>query len=404
METRHWHIPKKAFAVIANLGIGGVWALTPVSEWWRPLLLFAFWLLLVFSCTGWVCANFDIIRRFRHSPNGKHPMTIIVVALFGAVVSVGLWLLINPLAASKPTPEVLQKELYEKTSGLSKEILAFVADRSSNIPILDPNAANWECDTPEGKRHSQETASIYSARFAAQVALVIKELFERYGLSDQNDLDLNGLNEAPGNSVRVRIIGERLGKLAERLKSWQPPTADFNAPGIVVVDVIRAVYPGMQLDFRVRNLNSVSVSISRIFLKILKVEKGISPIGKQEVSDTAEFLLDEKLRNGDVLQAPIAINVLPLENDRFIAKLRWSGKPQNCGYYYTMATGLKTSTGYVSGPLVKIHIQQQLWLDSDDSHPSPGNGLVLPSWDVPADEVAPAIDWDQEVKNAKPPL
>jgi hypothetical protein len=164
---------------------------------------------------------------------------------------------------------------------------------------------------------------------------------------------------------------------------------------LIVEDVIRKVYPHMQLDFRVANTSSNQVAISRVYLLILKIETGMSPIGKQEVSDVSSFALDETVQEGDVLESDIAVTVAPSSKDRFLVTFKWSGKPQDIGYYHTVIPALKTSEGYVQCPLARLHFQQQIW-------PNPPPTRAHPSWDLPRGQKAPLIDWSQEVMIAKP--
>jgi hypothetical protein len=118
MEIRRLHIPKATW--LAGVGVALTWArqFTPLSDRVRLLLCFASWTVLTFSLAGWSCAHFETLRNFRHSPKGKSPMTLAIVALFGAGVMVLIWLLVAPLggksstaieeARSKPAPTPMQ--------------------------------------------------------------------------------------------------------------------------------------------------------------------------------------------------------------------------------------------------------------------------------------------------------
>ena len=174
--------------------------------------------------------------------------------------------------------------------------------------------------------------------------------------------------------------------------------------GLVINDITRAVYPHMQLDFRISNPSSRAISVSRVFIKILQIETGDSPIGGQGISDKATIGLNENLHEGDVLQAALALDLKPEENDRFTVTFYWDGKPQSVGYYYTVATALQTSQGYVQGPLKRLHMQQKIWPKYSPGTNPPTHFPIIRAWDIPEGTKAPVINWKEETKHAKPPL
>jgi hypothetical protein len=165
---------------------------------------------------------------------------------------------------------------------------------------------------------------------------------------------------------------------------------------LVIHDVLRTVYPRMQLDFRIGNPSPNEVSVSRVLLLIVDIELGDSPIGKQEPSDTAQIEIHARLHQGDVIQAPLSLNLKPGENDRFLVDVRWAGQPQSVGQWYTALPAIQTSSGFVQGPLVRIHLQQSIWPTA------PEYAGRMASWDVPEGASIPQVDWAEAVKRALP--
>ena len=47
--------------------------------------------LLAFSVAGWLLAHFRSVRKFRSQPKGNHPVTLVTVALIGALMAIGIW-------------------------------------------------------------------------------------------------------------------------------------------------------------------------------------------------------------------------------------------------------------------------------------------------------------------------
>ncbi len=115
------------------------------------------------------------------------------------------------LAESKAPPDSLKN----KALLLSKEILLFLGERQANEPesVVD-RMLSWDRDFDKPIKYSQETMSIYSERFGARVN-EMRNAFAREGLKDEQ---LDRFFEHPTNPTSIRIIGERIGALAEQLK------------------------------------------------------------------------------------------------------------------------------------------------------------------------------------------
>jgi hypothetical protein len=104
-------------------------------------------------------------------------------------------------------------ELKRKATILSAEILHFLTDRQANEPSL-PRPETWKQDTQAMISYMQQTLALYSETFGSRVIAVHDE-FARQGLRDgQLDSDYGH----PTNPIGIRIVGERIGTLAEKLK------------------------------------------------------------------------------------------------------------------------------------------------------------------------------------------
>lgn len=105
-----------------------------------------------------------------------------------------------------------QLTLKERGQNLSKEILEFLADRERSEP-RSPHPETWNLDTELMRRHSRETMNQYSIKFASHVIAIRNELTS-VNLKDE---DLNRFYEHPTNPIGIRIVGERIGALSEKL-------------------------------------------------------------------------------------------------------------------------------------------------------------------------------------------
>lgn len=106
-----------------------------------------------------------------------------------------------------------EDSLRQNIKNLSTEILNFLADRRRNEPQM-PKKDTWHRDTELMIKYSQETMNQYSIKFAARVLSARNSLFSR-GLCDE---ELDKFYEHPTNAIGIRIVGERLGALSEKLQ------------------------------------------------------------------------------------------------------------------------------------------------------------------------------------------
>lgn len=88
--------------------------------------------------------------------------------------------------------------------------MQFIGNRS-NTPL--PKSETWAADTRRMLDFLDETMNLYSIQFASKVISIRNELAEN-GFEDR---ELNSNYERPTNPIGVRIVGERIGALAERL-------------------------------------------------------------------------------------------------------------------------------------------------------------------------------------------
>ena len=109
--------------------------------------------------------------------------------------------------------EVQQHELMESAANLSREILAYVDGRIRAAPPRPQDASTWEQDVAEWAAFERDTAAGYRQRFALRVRTTRSALTFR----NLRDRDLDALYQQPANASQIRIIGERLGVLADRL-------------------------------------------------------------------------------------------------------------------------------------------------------------------------------------------
>lgn len=104
----------------------------------------------------------------------------------------------------------IQIPLKTRALLLSSQILKFIGNRS-NTPL--PKSETWAADTRRMLDFLDETMNLYSIQFASKVISIRNELAEN-GFEDR---ELNSNYERPTNPIGVRIVGERIGALAERL-------------------------------------------------------------------------------------------------------------------------------------------------------------------------------------------
>lgn len=104
-------------------------------------------------------------------------------------------------------------ELKLAATKLSAEILQFLTDRQAGEPPL-PRANTWDQDTQALIRYMEQTVSLESQLFGSRIIAIHDELAKQ-GLRDGQ---LDSFYEHPTNPIGIRIVGERIGALAERIK------------------------------------------------------------------------------------------------------------------------------------------------------------------------------------------
>jgi len=107
-----------------------------------------------------------------------------------------------------------QRELADVADDLSHEILAYVSARARTAPPIPQAAATWDEDETHWVDFERETAAGYAQRFAARVRTTRALLTFR----NLRDRDLDALYQRPANAFQIRMVGERLGALADRLR------------------------------------------------------------------------------------------------------------------------------------------------------------------------------------------
>jgi hypothetical protein len=102
--------------------------------------------------------------------------------------------------------------LKHRALALADEILRFLLVRQSSEPPL-PTPATWKADTDMMLDYSKETMGLYSQKFGARALALWRQLSEA-GFKDR---ELDRFIEHPTNPIGIRIVGERLGALAEQM-------------------------------------------------------------------------------------------------------------------------------------------------------------------------------------------
>lgn len=87
-----------------SVGVSACFALFTylASDWFaeslrRPLAVVAA-IALILSCLGWLVDRIPALHRLRAKPGATHPMTLFLIACFGAGLAMAVWFL-------APTPE-----------------------------------------------------------------------------------------------------------------------------------------------------------------------------------------------------------------------------------------------------------------------------------------------------------
>jgi len=113
-----------------------------------------------------------------------------------------------------------RQQLADSATGLSREISAYVNERAGLAPPSPQAAATWEHDEARWAEFDNETVVGYASRFARRVAATRASLTFR----NLRDRDLDALFQQPRSAFEIRMIGERLGVLAEHLQRSIGPT------------------------------------------------------------------------------------------------------------------------------------------------------------------------------------
>jgi len=113
-----------------------------------------------------------------------------------------------------------RKQLAESAADLSREIIAYVNERARLAPPPPQAAVTWEPDEARWTAFDAETVVGYAERFTRRVGTARAALT----LRNLRDRDLDALSQQPHNAFEIRMIGERLGLLAERLQRSIGPT------------------------------------------------------------------------------------------------------------------------------------------------------------------------------------
>ena len=138
---------------------------------------------------------------------------IIGILLIMFIVLIGFSTALNSIDnINKHFSKSSENLLTEKTFKLSNEILLFLKEREENEPNI--NFKNWENSTNEILFYSSETMNLYSVKFSSKVMLA-RDQFKEKGFTDS---ELDKFYEHPVNQIGIRIVGERLGLIANKLK------------------------------------------------------------------------------------------------------------------------------------------------------------------------------------------
>ena len=106
--------------------------------------------------------------------------------------------------------------LKGRARALSKEILAFLAEREANAPPMPSRPETWHQDTQAMVGHMNETGILGSQKFGSRMLAMHHELVVK-GLRDPQLDRFIDASVASLNAVVIQIAAERLGALAERL-------------------------------------------------------------------------------------------------------------------------------------------------------------------------------------------
>ncbi len=122
------------------------------------------------------------------------------------------------ITASLPIPKEKEHETPEQTLGrkcaiLSKDMFTFLQEWGQKEPP-SPKRETWSEDVDKSIRLSQERMLDYSRNFGGRVISLHDQLAE-LGIRD-NEIDRT--YEHPTNPIGVKILAERFGAIAEKIK------------------------------------------------------------------------------------------------------------------------------------------------------------------------------------------
>lgn len=169
-------------------------------------------------------------------------------------------------------------------------------------------------------------------------------------------------------------------------------------PGkLVIDDIIHGSFPP-RIDFRIRNTGGTTAAVSKVLFKVLKMKMAVSMVAKQKPSDQGTLLLGPDVKEGDVLEVPVAVKVAGMDTDRILIDFSWNQSQPEIGYFYCVIPVLKTSSGFVQGKSLMLHIQQDFSHPKGKSHPDANSSP--PFW---GDNEGEGIkyEWPVEEKRAR---
>jgi hypothetical protein len=166
------------------------------------------------ACGGWLLLVNLVAWVARDGGRFGREERLCAFAIFAAVL-MGYYLSRQAIAERQfdDIVETQQRELADSASDLSREIIAYVDGRSRLAPARPHDPETWERDESAWMTFERESVAGYALRFARRVRAARAALTFR----NLRDRDLDAVYQQPGNTFQIRIIGERLGALADRL-------------------------------------------------------------------------------------------------------------------------------------------------------------------------------------------
>lgn len=166
----------------------------------KPVILFAFAVLALFS------GALDLLNRQKEGREQAELRGQLTQMSSQLAALRDLPAQIDKIGQIRAAPTGLKHEARE----LSQSVLRFLLERGSPRA---PRSESWSADVQAMLAHFDETMRLYSLSLAPSVIAMRQRLAER-GLIDG---ELDKFYEHPTNAIGIRIVGERLGALAERL-------------------------------------------------------------------------------------------------------------------------------------------------------------------------------------------